>query len=530
MATAFQELVTRLILDPQAYKEGGEQVKRVTHEIKEQIEEMSLKAREAVAGTFERFKVGEILAPLAAMATAGGVLELGKHSLEVARDFDVLQRRIEGVVHSAERARKVMEFGESQSGLFGMFKPEELDDVAAVLEALNLKTETFLPTVQKLALVMGGGAGEMREFAEALGLIAQGESGRALRVLERAGISTQLLMKHGVAFNGPREIASSPTQTVRGINAAIEDKFGGEMKQFDNGPEAVSQRLSNAYDQAFRKAGMAIQTFFLPYMEKATKVVSELVENGKVERIAKGFMSLFSMDTHSLEGAIQRVANVLEEVPNKIRRIQDFWKEFSGYFLGTIKLMTAAWFGMWAAGAIGTVVSAIGRVAVALKGLTILEGIQFAFMLGMEALKKNIVGVLAAIALTAGAFYGLSKIMDSISGIGEPGDGDTFRTPKAPSFKDSKDKSDLGFTDPNTQYLQQISVNTGAMAKDMRKYALGGGDLGHIGVSPIELSRMRHSSSAGRAMQRVVVALEDLLSEHAADHTGQMMRQGIISQ
>lgn len=65
---------------------------------------------------------------------------------------------------------------------------------------------------------------------------------------------------------------------------------------------------------------------------------------------------------------------------------------------------------------------------------------------------------------------------------------------KAPKFEPLKPGQSGSSGNPVQQALNQIAGNTGATASntqkqlDMQRYVLGGGDLGRLGVTPIEMS------------------------------------------
>lgn len=62
-------------------------------------------------------------------------------------------------------------------------------------------------------------------------------------------------------------------------------------------------------------------------------------------------------------------------------------------------------------------------------------------------------------------------------------------------------------------------------SSELREYALGGGDLGRIGVAPIEVQALRHS---GGAAGRLMEAIDQYVSEAMTRHSGNLVRQGIL--
>lgn len=58
------------------------------------------------------------------------------------------------------------------------------------------------------------------------------------------------------------------------------------------------------------------------------------------------------------------------------------------------------------------------------------------------------------------------------------------------------------------------------------RYTLGGGELGQVGVTPVEMAGYAQSAAGVRG--RLVAAIEDYVSESLTRHTAGLLRQGIL--
>jgi len=88
-------------------------------------------------------------------------------------------------------------------------------------------------------------------------------------------------------------------------------------------------------------------------------------------------------------------------------------------------------------------------------------------------------------------------------------------------------KDQLSVLQLQAGYMSSIAQNTAATAHDLRRYALGAGDLGRLGVSAVDMSHAV-SRSVGGVHHRLLSAISDFVSEQTAFQIGGMMRQGMV--
>lgn len=582
----FQELITRLTLDPSGYTHGAGVVVHDTHQAIEAIDELLLKAKEAGAGFGERFGIGEVIAPIIAIATAGGILEFGKHALEVSKDFDVLERHIQGVTQSASRMKAIMAFSEKESGKYGLASPEELAAVAAQLETMKLKTEEYLPVLEKLAAISPEGASSMKGLAEAFALIEQGQGARAIKELIRLGVTYEAMEKHGVRFSGMdnmtgmRQMLSNPKDALRGISGAVDDIGGPVLQQMLNSPEAKAQRFENAMNQAFRSAGNSIRSHLLPYMEGAEHVIDRMVEEGSVSKVVEEFMELFSIDPKNIEGSLDMIFSTVEKIPGQLRIVKDEFMQWWPAIQQGAEILAALWVADKVTAFGAAVVEAFSLVTAAVTSADAAEAM-------FDGLTGNLPALAAGTLAAAGAYEVLSnmikgatesmkhfnteahkgetnkeriekraeimKIEDKIHSTERDIAADTrygsafdkdrakneaklkkLKAERDEAIKayekmplEAKDKpgddSKLGSTsNPQVPLLMQIAQNTHEMVKGLQRSALAGGDLGREGVNAVELAGMR--GSAGRKLMQ---AMHEYFEGIYVGHQANLMRQGI---
>ena len=322
------DLITKFSGDDASYLAAVNRVKASTSGLIARLQQVP-------SNLMAKFNLGGALAPLAAAATAGGLIELGKNAVQTSRDFDTLERRIRGVVGSLQRARQLMQFGESQSNLFGQFSPEEIDSVSVKLEAFGLRAERMIPTIQALASIFGDGAGSMEEFATALGAIKEGNMTRAIMFLSRHGVSVQDLKSQGVIFKG-RTPESSPDQVIDAVNRVVAQKFGKEMATLEEGGKATGQRLANAWTQDMRTAGSAIDKILAPVEKSLTGALDRIRSSGAIDRLVDDILGIFGVNTKGLTNAFNGIDSSASSIHGwlqKIKSVADAFREVAGTVL-----------------------------------------------------------------------------------------------------------------------------------------------------------------------------------------------------
>ena len=119
---------------------------------------------------------------MASVAGMAGLVGLSTYAVNAAISYDTLSRSLTAITKSGERAKQVLNFADVLAGP-SVFGSEELASAALTLEAFGLKTEKYLPVVEKLGTIFGGTAGDMMQFVNSLGMLKGGRSGEAFESL-----------------------------------------------------------------------------------------------------------------------------------------------------------------------------------------------------------------------------------------------------------------------------------------------------------------------------------------------------------
>lgn len=369
MSEVIDTLITEFKLLEAAYVGPSKKVLEATQEIGLAIEETGLKAKEFGATLGERLRVGEILAPLAALGTITGIVDLGKDALATSAKINVLQRSLEGMTGSAGRAKEIMEFGESQAAKTGLFDVEQIDKASIKLEAFGLRAETYLPAITKLGAVFGQGGEGLDVFAEALGKIKEGDATRAMMILSRSSIGTAALKEAGGVFNG-RQLVGTPDQQLdvilRAINSSSVARAYGAQIESD---EAKTARLGIAWEAAMVKGGTALRGFLVQPFTQLTDGLNEVVESGQVDRIVSGFAGLFNLQGGDFKSVVHSIADFLEKAPSQIRAFENEVMPLFLWLKDNLNTIADIWAGIWIAGKLNAAYDGVTQITGALWGM-----------------------------------------------------------------------------------------------------------------------------------------------------------------
>lgn len=538
-ASAIDDLITQFQGDDKPYVAATNRVLAATNRVQHAISHVGT---DLFSRFNETFKFTEALAPLAALASAAGLIEMGKHAWEVASAFDVIERKLIGITGSLTRAQQIMKFAEHESSSTGLFSPEVLDNAALKLEAARLQTEKWIPVAEEFAAVFGDGADSVDKFVEAFISIQDGKVGRAVMLLTRAGVSIDEMKSAGVKFHGTNP-TSSPQQLLGAISR-IGGKFSGVEAQMINSPEAKARAMSNAFDQAFRQIGTSLQSALLPYMSELAAHISEWAEGGQIKAVTDAFLSLFGLggDSSNFKAFLDHVGDWLREAPAKIAQIKHAFAGMFSALIVSLRVLADIWVGMWA---FNTVIAGWTAVTKAIQAASAAEGALAA----IQAFVTSMVpGGLALVATAALAATGAVLLVNHLLGDAEKKIKGFFSADVDENSKGSLAGSLVGGALANAQeanalravnggqnsvegqqleQLRQINANTKAAAIDLRAYALGGS--GQAGVSAIEVQAVRRGGY-GRGIRGMADALADTVAQYVDEqisrNQGQALRQG----
>jgi hypothetical protein len=391
----------------------------------------------------------------AAAAAVGGVV--GKFAVESAVEFDTMTRKFEAFLGSAEEAKRTMAFIQNLAGP-SLFETKDLAKAGTLLAAYGLNVQKVLPLADKLAAAMGDTGESVSEVARVFGRLKAGDFGEAFERLRDFGISFDDLREKGLKFSKSNEFLGTKLQALAAVSSIIDDRFSRISQVMASSPAA---KFASAMDTARRaavQAGNVFLTILVPAVEKMTRLLNFLVDKGIFASIASGVTSAGDAFSKTFGRTIMRgvflFIATLQELPTIIKDVF-------------------------------TVISAIIDRSPLLKIITKLVG----FLLGVAAggLDKTLKTHFGE---TAGRISANATVMENSFNRSEKSRPNTaslldplINELRGFTSDDSKLGTALSGTEENTH---RTAVATEKIA-DFSRNALGGGNLGAMGVTPVEI-------------------------------------------
>lgn len=275
MATVVDTLITRYKLDPSGYKSGAAEVESATSGLASSMA--------ALGGP-----LGITIASLTALAAVE--YKLGVAAVKAGIEFDTLSRQMTAVTGSADRTAQILRFID-QLAIPSMFQTNDLAEAAKLLEAFGLRTELYLPVIEKLGSVFGGTAGDIQQFANALGMIKSGRTGEGLEALARAGISRNDLKARGLTFDKGGAFTGDIGALLTAVRAITNARLGSLSKEMASSPAAKLASISDQWDKALRNVGQTLLTKIMPHVESISQMFESFIQKGYVDKIGDGLSS-----------------------------------------------------------------------------------------------------------------------------------------------------------------------------------------------------------------------------------------------
>ncbi len=529
MANVVDELVTKYTLDPDGYNKGGNVVLGVTHSVATALKDLGA----SVIGGVTHALSG-MFSPIAAIAGGAGLLSMGRSAVNAAIGFDTIQRSLQAVTKDAERAKAVLAFDDKLAGP-SIFTSEELAQASLTLEAFKLKTEEFLPVAEKLGTVFGGNSEALRQYVDALGYIKNGRFGEGFESLSRAGLSKDDFTAKGLTFDKSGAFTGQADQALKAIEQLVNDRFGKLSEEMANGPAAKLASVMDAIGRAARVAGQGILSVLMPAAEKIGGFIQHLVDSGAIDKAVNGIARLFNGNDIG-DGTIHMIAllvSTLQNLPTVFLVVRQAVGSFFDFLKQNFETIGAL---MIAAFSFGPILEGIGLLIAAMNKLrtitTLTEVVAVALKLAVGTLAEG-AKVVAAIGAAAIAGYAAMRLMDNIANQAM----DTGPLQQLTGLWDTIQKGasaiEHGGNAPGptgtastianmaaniaTQQLSltnQIAANTAKTAKntelqsELNRKILGGGDLGRLGVTAVEMSGIKRGGR-GRGLEDAIRHLVD---------------------
>ena len=465
-------------------------------------------------GAFE--KMGQAL--LAGGGILAGFVAL---SIKAANEFDSMERTFGAMLGSAEKGKQMMAWLR-QYGMTSGFTQDAIIESARSITALGLEVDKWLPTLEKFALFAGPDPSNLTEMAAIMRRLVGGQIADAFgpEGLGRFGINRNMLSQYGAQFDKQGSFIGGVTEALGVLERmATESPILKNLKAaFDDSPAV---RFSNAVDAigaALVDAGRVFQKAFLPYVDRFVDWMKNWVDGGRVTNFAQSIANAFEKlvdKAGGFEGIMNTIAAAIEQLPNAMlgigtiflgmgKMIYSIIKSITDFAVNNINTFIHAY-----NASLGQLVGTIGTITTG-DDSTLLDGINTLTSAYNQFLLNSGLGVPEGGAGALGARLGAMA-----TGSGAIGGPPALQT----SLKDST----------TTNMLDEIEKNTRITAENTsylnpQRFALGGGDLGRVGLEYGEARRHRGSSPTVKVTGGS--QLEQFFAERFADFMKQLQQQG----
>jgi len=560
MTTVVDELITRYTVDDRS-SSAIRKIKQETNDAAKAFDNLK-KASGNLASSFQSFSssasnlkstLGGIFGWLTRIAAigVGGLIGLGIFSIRSAVEIDTLRRSIQGLTKDIERTNQIMRLAR-QLATESMFETGPVGEAAKRLLFFNLEVERFLPLAVNFAQGLDGTNETLLEFIQLLGRAKGGDLGQVFGPdgLGRFGMGRDFFAAMGLKFDKNGAFLGTVEEALAAIEKAVTSKFGDLSKAMAEGPMAKFASLMDSIKFAAAEVGAVILEKLIPVVEHLTTLFNKLAEEGVFVRIAESVMKLFNMDIGNgpMAAGFKWIENTLRNLPHYIEHFRNYLGaafEAIGKAVKAIAIYFIITFGVSIVSAIIRFIRFIYKLGRAMK-LIIPIVRALATSMGILMVIKTAgaaaLSIAAGLAIFGGAMYlaykGLDSLLPDLPTMPEP-PGLPSDPPKPKDFRNPGTKLTNPFGTTSTaekqqQTLNAISASTRATAQntkravDLRAYALGGGDLGRLGVTPEEMSHYRKPRSNKEIKVRVVGDAYGIIERALRDYTEELKREGLL--
>lgn len=388
--------------------------------------------------------------------------------LEAAAAIDTMKRQLSAMLGSAKEGENALKWIQKY-GLTSGMNDAPLQEAMRTILMSGRAPGRYLPMLESLSL-MGGGdmnanMGEMSSIFRRLvgGQVADafGQEG-----LGRFGVNRQMLGQYGAQFNKQGQFQGTVEDALAVLErmVALDPRIKDLKASMDSSLATRLSNLSNAFDIAKAKIGESIGNWLVPKLELLGTMLTRLARSGKLTEVMDKFLKMFGL------GGDEGMAK------------------------GMVTLVVAA----------EMFIEKIGEMKSSLINAanTIIEIIN-AFGGGLVNVRK----------LAEGPMAGFKKELDKRVGelwakmMNMPSENPAEPMPTGVNM--------LGEASSNA-YLSQIADNTRKTA-DYQRMILGGGNMGAMGATAVELQGVRgRSPKWNKALQA--------FQEAALDDASMLMR------
>lgn len=478
---AAETFTTRYLLDDSGYQAGANRVVQASQKAAGAAQSAAHKAKGAwggggagkALGLFEDIgEFGGKIAGLFGAATIG----VAAYALKLATSFDTIERSFLGVLGSWDKVKAMMDYLVAYSGP-SLFEVEPLAQAASLLARIGLDVQRFLPIAEMLAI--GGGNITEGGLADVIGLLMRAKGGQLTEAtgpnegVGRFGISRTDLSARGAQFDKQNRFVGTVEDFFDILERTVKEKLGGVRDAMAGGIEATWSSALTELKLSLVDVGKVIAEEVTPFVQAASKALKGLRESGVFTNIAKGFMSnpliqaLFNPDPSS---------NPLIKTGVFLTTAFEHLPSLAEHFISTMIV------------GLNSMIDALNANPLfTFGGKNKMRFIEDPFHSGRGGPKGGAgVGHDPSITDPVGDFWSdYNKRLNDLKG----GAAGSSKLPQAPFTGDdtiSGAASAASPTERTARATREIADNT-AKQLDLSKRALGGGDLGRIGLTGEQL-------------------------------------------
>ena len=492
MADVSDTLVTKYVLDDQysaKAKQAAASTNTFGHAVKTAQANVGKKGAGGLSGAFSDLASGAegltnglkaaTVAITAVVAAGVGLVDLGMKSVEAFAKYDTIQRIFVGVYGSVKAAKQEMAYLQAEADK-GNFTFKDLAESASKITMAGLKFGDFKEAIEAISLRGGGGAEKLAEVTDILMRLNGGEMGRAFMALKNLGVGPQEMQRLGAVFDKSDQFVGNTAQALA-LFQQIGASSGNIVKAMEGGSQAWLSDLKESFDRVFASVGEGVFDTFNKAGGSLSKVLNEAIDSGMIKDTVEKVAKLFDMDV-SNNGLMKIVSSVLAGVETASVLIKTVWDGIKAVLNSPIVQFLYKW-----------------------SGIGMLTGMASSLLNNVSTL-PDLGRVYSSAYDHHMAQFALKEKQDAKAGpLTEP---------------------DNPMASPLTSiasYTAQTAYNTKQML-DMSRHIVGGGDLGRIGVTPVELSSVKRKGEAGASRPFHVIG-SGLLERYIADQMQLWYRQ-----
>ncbi|RJR27777.1 hypothetical protein C4561_01595 [candidate division WWE3 bacterium] len=215
-------------------------------------------------------------------AVAGYAYSFNKMFIEPNKQIEMFRASLTTLYKSSEIAenqlRWIFEFAKKTP-----FEVPGLVEASIQLKAFGLDAQKWLPLMGELAAGMGK---PVDQAIDALGKLASGLTGIAVRQFQYLGIGRELWQKYGIEFEKSGEAVTSHQKMMEVLIQMVTDRFGGGMQRMSHTMTGVLSNISDAWWQFRIKVGEGVFKYIREDVRKFLEWIDQMDKIGKLDEWA----------------------------------------------------------------------------------------------------------------------------------------------------------------------------------------------------------------------------------------------------